>query len=231
MFKPKKFKLSKEEELILAESILAVVLSYPITLSREYSRTMHQHLKDIETKDGLLEYVKELHVEPETPRQRYLFAMSFYKYNHLFIFDAIKYLALYVTEPPFEDIYKDNKMWFAGEKLDMEALKGQHLADMYKLLGECCEKNDEFGFAITAYKEELKHLPYYPHAYERIANIYKTLNRPELVASIYKKAKSSPFYKPIEYMEDGNLYIENGFKFFIDKKLEEEGVQNKEEKE
>lgn len=129
---------------------------------------------------------------PNTPKARYIYALTYawsrVEYNDL----AIKYLELYLNDELYYPISD----------------KTYHIFEMRRYLGQAYEKKRDLDSALKNYQICLQITNKYPAPYLDIANVYRKQNDLNKALEILKEATNSPFYI-------------NDFKVSIDNRIEE----------
>ena len=135
--------------------------------------------KDCKNIQDSLNKVIEYCGEPNTPKARYYYAITYawsrIEYNEL----AIKYLKLYLSN----ELYLPHKN------------KIFHLYEMNDYLGQAYEKGKYLDKALKQYEKCLNIYPQSQIPYLRIANIYRKMNELNKSIDILDKSKSTIYYK------------------------------------
>lgn len=174
-------------------------------------------LKQCPTRQDVLNKVIELCGDPVTPRQRYIIAQAYAWSKTEFRRQAIIHIEQYLSNPLYEDAYKNHHHTFAYKQFTLNEEKNIHLSEMYSYLGKGYEGEYEFDKALLCYKKEQEFAPYWPSPYCHICEVLIKQNKLNEAMETYMLAKKSLYYKPIKYKDlIGKSCSDNTFKKVID---------------
>lgn len=202
------------DKLDLAEALLS---AQPLLPGEKKNKKIEKILKTCTSRQAVLDKVIELCGEPAAPRQRYISAIAHTRSKAETQETAIRFLELYLANPPYEAAYENVHHFWGNKKFSPEEEKNIHLADMYSHLGKAYESQNSFSQALACYKKEMELTPFYATPFSRAASIHVKKNQMTEAMNLLLSAKKSHYYKPIKYKTaNGETVTEDTFKKVID---------------
>lgn len=192
MFKLPKKDIEKSPD--LAERIF-YYRTYQPYVNECPDKLVREICKDCQNVQDSLNKVIEYCGEPNTPKARYYYAITYawsrVEYNNL----AIKYLKLYLENELYTKEYGVTK-----EK------QNYHLYEMWRYLGQAYEKAYDFDNSLNCYMKCLEYQKNFQVPYLDIANIYRKKNDLISALKILNQAKNTQYYKD-DFKEIIDRYI------------------------
>lgn len=177
-------------------------------------------LKQCPTRQDILNKVIELCGNPITPRQRYILAKAYSWSKSEFRRQAILYIEQYLSNPLYNDAYKNLHHSSAGKQFTLDEEKNIHISEMYSYLGKAYEGEYEFDKALVCFKKEQELAPFWPSPYCHICDVLVKQNKLNEAMKTYISARKSPYYKPIKYKDLlGTSHTDDTFKKVIEAKI------------
>gem|GEM_PF-942019 len=215
--------IKDSQNIDIAEQMLSFFIGIPVTHSSKDSLAKAKSIvQQCPTNQDVFNKIIELCGEPKTSRQRYILAEAYAISRVAFRKQAIYYLQLYLSNPPYEDAYIYSHHLVGHRESSVEEEKNIHLGHMYDNLGKAYEGEYEFEKALECYKKELELTPFWPVGYYCVACILIKQGKMNEAMQVYLNAKLSPYYEPIKYKSpSGDFYVDNVFKRVIDEHIAE----------
>lgn len=186
------------------------------------SRALEKDLKEYPSKQARIDRILELCGEPQTPRQRYIRAMTISLEKSDDRSRAIGAFVKYLAGEPYEEAWIHAKHTLGNRPFPPEEEKKIHLAEMYARLGALYSAHGDYKQAFACAQKEMDLTPFYPGPYCRASDLCVKKNQLSEAMNILAHAKKTGYYHPIKYKDAaGETVTEDTFRRVIDRHVEE----------
>ena len=143
------------------------------------------------SRQDILNRVIEICGVPNTPKQRYIYAMAYGWSNKEYRKKAIYYIKFYLNNELYEDIYLHH---FRNINSTIEERKQEHIYDMQSMLIDLYIKEYDFNNALLLTEKNISLIPTLPLAYRKKAEILVKTNQIDEAIIFLKEFKKSKYY-------------------------------------
>ncbi len=166
-------------------------LSVGFSMGHKEQKKVDKILNLCHSRQDILNRVIEICGVPNTPKQRYIYAMAYGWSNKEYRKKAIYYIKFYLNNELYEDIYLHH---FRNINSTIEERKQEHIYDMQSMLIDLYIKEYDFNNALLLTEKNISLIPTLPLAYRKKAEILVKTNQIDEAIIFLKEFKKSKYY-------------------------------------